>query len=53
MGDEYAEDLQGPELPPAVENFFAEERALHRLLRGTALVSTEEAAEGLRRWTAK
>lgn len=48
--DEYAEDLDRPELPPPVEAYFAWERACHRLLRGTGLVTAEEAAQGLRRW---
>ncbi|SHX67177.1 Uncharacterised protein [Mycobacteroides abscessus subsp. abscessus] len=51
MGDLYAEDLDGPQLPEVVEQFFAQERAWHRLLRGTGLVSAEEAAQELRRWT--
>lgn len=48
--DEYAEDLDGPRLPDVLESFFARERAWHRFLRGTKLVTAEEAAAGLRWW---
>ncbi len=37
--DEYAEDLNGPQLPDVVEEYLAGERAWHRLLRGTGLVN--------------
>jgi hypothetical protein len=48
--DEYAEDLLGPRLPPAVETYLAGERAWHRLLRGTGAVTGKESAEALSRW---
>ncbi|SHP28307.1 Uncharacterised protein [Mycobacteroides abscessus subsp. abscessus] len=51
MGDLYSEDLDGPQLPHAVEEYFAAERAWNRLLRGAGLVSPEEASEALVRWT--
>lgn len=48
--DEYAEDLRGAELPGWVERYLVGERQWHRLLRGTGLVSLEEAREHLARW---
>lgn len=47
---EFAEDLDLPALPPAVEAFFARERAWHRFLRGTGAMSADEVAQELRRW---
>lgn len=47
--DEYAEDLPGPRLPPAVETYLARERSWWRLLRGTGAMSESEAREQLRR----
>lgn len=49
--DEYSEDLPGPRLPDGVEEYFARERAWHRLLRGTGLVDEKAARAELRRWT--
>ncbi|WP_162625492.1 hypothetical protein [Mycolicibacterium llatzerense] len=49
--DEFSEDLPGARLPDVVEAYFARERAWHRLLRGTGLVTPEEAREQLARWT--
>jgi len=37
--DEYAEDLDLPALPDWVEDYFARERAWHRLLRNTGLAT--------------
>lgn len=48
--DEYAEDLPGPALPPAVEAHFARERSWHRLLRGTGALTPEQATAELARW---
>ncbi|WP_157835599.1 MULTISPECIES: hypothetical protein [Mycobacteriaceae] len=48
--DEYAEDLSGPRLPDDVEQFFARERAWHRQLRGTGLVTPAESTAELLRW---
>jgi hypothetical protein len=39
--DEFAEDLDLTPLPDAVETYFAQEPAWHRLLHGTGLVSSE------------
>ncbi|KPG29249.1 hypothetical protein AN913_11175 [Mycobacteroides immunogenum] len=49
--DEYAEDLPGSELPAWMEQYFARERAWHRLLRGTGAVTPGEAGERLAWWT--
>jgi hypothetical protein len=49
--DEYAEDLPGPQLPAVVEQYLAQEREWHRLLRGTGAVSETEARAELARWT--
>lgn len=49
--DEFSEDLPGPPLPAAVEAYFAEERALWRLLRGTGAISEGQARAELSRWT--
>lgn len=48
--DEYAEDLPGPELPPAVEAYFAQERSWWRLLRTTGVVTSQQSAVELARW---
>lgn len=48
--DEHAEDLPGPELPPAVEDYLAGERAWHRLLRGAGAVTADVARRELERW---
>lgn len=48
--DEYAEDLDLPRLPDVVEAYFARERTWHRLLRGSGLVTPEEATRELRPW---
>jgi len=45
--DEYAEDLDGPQLPDVVENYLAGERSWHRVLRGTGLVAPAESAAEL------
>lgn len=45
----YAEDLSGPLLPAWAETYLAGERAWHRLLRGTGLVTRDEATQGLTR----
>ena len=50
MGDLYAEDLDGPQLPEVVEDYFARERAWHRLLRGTGLIDESAAQAELARW---
>lgn len=47
---EYAEDLPGPPLPAWAEAYLAGERVWHRLLRGTGLVTADEAGEQLARW---
>ena len=49
---EYTEDLDLPRLPDWAEEYLAGERHWYRLLRRTGLVTAEEAAEGLTRWTA-
>jgi len=46
----HAEDLSGPELPAWADEYFARERAWRRLLRGTGLVTAEEARQQLVRW---
>lgn len=48
--DMYAEDLELPALPTAVEEYLAGERAWWRLLRGTGAVGPAESAEELRWW---
>jgi hypothetical protein len=48
--DVYSEDLRGPALPDWAETFLAQERNWRRLLRGTGMVTAENAAEDLRRW---
>lgn len=40
--DEFAEDLDLPSLPDWVEEYFARERAWHRLLRNTGLVTSAD-----------
>lgn len=50
--EEYAENLPGPELPPAVDAYLAEERSWHRFLRGTGAVTAEQSAAELARWVA-
>lgn len=47
--DEYAEDLPITPLPASVEEYFAQERVWHRLLRATGLVTPGEAREALLR----
>jgi hypothetical protein len=42
--NEYAEDLDLPALPEWAEEFLAEDRAWHRWLRATGLMTREEAA---------
>lgn len=48
--DEFAEDQHPPRLPDVVEEYLAGERCWHRLLRGSGLVSQDEAAADLERW---
>lgn len=48
--DEFSEDLPGPRLPDRVEQFLAQERAWHRLLREAGLVTPAESAVELMRW---
>ncbi|MFV8167739.1 hypothetical protein ACNQVK_37460 [Mycobacterium sp. 134] len=48
--DKFAEDLTGPQLPTAVEEYLAGEREWHRLLRGTEAVTLAESAAELTRW---
>lgn len=48
--DEFSEDLPGPPLSAAVEEYFAEERSWWRLLRGTGAMTPVESAKELRRW---
>lgn len=47
---EFSEDLRGPQIAPAVEAYFAEERSWGRLLRGTGAMNEEQARAELRRW---
>ncbi|MGV0675704.1 hypothetical protein ABQE62_05860 [Mycolicibacterium fortuitum] len=48
---EFAENLDGPRLPPALEEYLAQERRWHRFLRETGAVTAEESKGELERWT--
>ncbi|WP_276821820.1 hypothetical protein [Mycolicibacterium mageritense] len=48
--DEFSEDLTPTPLPDWAASYFASERVWWRMLRGTGLMSPEEAAEALSRW---
>lgn len=48
--DEYAEDLDLPQLSDWAEEFLAGERAWHRFLRGTGAAASAQAGEQLARW---
>ncbi|MEN3226056.1 MULTISPECIES: hypothetical protein [Mycobacteriaceae] len=48
--EESAEDLDLDRLPAVVETYFAQERAWHRLLRGTGLQDETASRAELARW---
>lgn len=47
--DLFSEDLPGPQLPAAVEEYLAREREWHRFLRGTGAVTEQQARVELSR----